>query len=176
MFPDGLPDYVMQAIKNIMFGMLANPQLSIRETATRAISAALSRSQFKEALDAFQEVVSELQGSWTSADLEDAEQRKDRSQFMNAYQAEGLLGVCLFIIKNIPPGFLLPEWPRYFSIFELYLTHPASTVRQATSAIFKYIGWFLMGVFSAFQCLTSHRPLPPPTQWPRTAATQPCSS
>jgi hypothetical protein len=30
-------------------------------------------------------------------------------------------------------------WRSIFSTFELYLAHPASTVRQATSAIFKFL-------------------------------------
>mgnify|MGYP001794352601 CR=1 FL=1 len=52
-----------------------------------------------------------------------------------------LIVVFLFLYeKHIPPGFLLPNWPLYFSTFNLYLMHPASTVRQATSAVFKYLG------------------------------------
>ncbi len=42
-------------------------------------------------------------------------------------------------MQHIPPGFLLPHWPLYFTTFDLYLMHPASTVRQATSVVFKYI-------------------------------------
>ena len=37
-------------------------------------------------------------------------------------------------------GFLLPDWPVYFNTFDMYLSHPASTVRQATSNIFKFLG------------------------------------
>lgn len=42
--------------------------------------------------------------------------------------------------QRIPVGYLLPEWPRYLSTFLLYLMHPASTVRQTTSSVFKYLG------------------------------------
>ena len=42
--------------------------------------------------------------------------------------------------QHIPPGYLLPKWPLYFSTLNLYLMHPASTVRQATSVAFKYLG------------------------------------
>ncbi|XP_022109173.1 uncharacterized protein LOC110989242 [Acanthaster planci] len=80
---------------------------------------------------------------------------------MDACQAEGLLSVCLHLIKYVGPvasmlneglrgstysfcehvqsEVLLPNWPRYFWTFSLYLMHPASTVRQAASIIFKYI-------------------------------------
>eukprot|EP00048_Salpingoeca_helianthica_P024157 m.30156 g.30156 ORF g.30156 m.30156 type:complete len:1409 (+) comp9221_c0_seq2:59-4285(+) len=60
-------------------------------------------------------------------------------QMVEAYEAEGLLGVLEFIIKHLKPGFLLTEWPLYHFTLERYLAHPASTVRQATSAVFKYI-------------------------------------
>ena len=56
-----------------------------------------------------------------------------------AHEAEGLLGVCHFIIKHVPPGFLLPKWPLFFSTFSAYLAHSASTVRQATSTVFKFV-------------------------------------
>jgi len=50
--------------------------------------------------------------------------------------------ICIeyFHLQHIPPGFLLPKWPLYFSTLNLYLMHPASTVRQATSVAFKYLG------------------------------------
>ena len=51
-----------------------------------------------------------------------------------------LLSISYVTLQHISAGFLLPGWPEYFSIFNLYLMHPASTVRQATSAVFKYLG------------------------------------
>ena len=45
-----------------------------------------------------------------------------------------------FNSQHIPPEYLLPKWPLYFSTLNLYLMHPASTVRQATSVAFKYLG------------------------------------
>lgn len=56
-----------------------------------------------------------------------------------AHEAEGLLGVCQFIIRNISPGVLLPKWPLFFVTFSEYLAHPASTVRQAASTVFKFV-------------------------------------
>jgi hypothetical protein len=46
----------------------------------------------------------------------------------------------------------MERWPLYFSTFNLYLMHPASTVRQASSVVFKYLGrsW-LPALFQNFQ-------------------------
>ena len=53
-----------------------------------------------------------------------------------------LVDLLLSLPQHIPPGYLLPKWPLYFSTFNLYLMHPASTVRQVTSVAFKYLGKF----------------------------------
>ena len=46
----------------------------------------------------------------------------------------------LFFMQHLKPGFLLADWPRYHTTLEMYLSHPASTVRQAASSVFKYMG------------------------------------
>ena len=71
-------------------------------------------------------------GASASADASGVQDHSTSTAFLGAYEASGLLGVCDFIIKHIPPGFLLPNWPLYFSTFEMYLSHPASTVRSAS--------------------------------------------
>ena len=88
----------------------------------------------QEALSAFNEAINRLRGS------ANPNSETSNAAFIDAYEAEGLLGVCLFIIKHVPVGFLLPDWPIYFSTFDMYLSHPASTVRQATSNLFKFLG------------------------------------
>lgn len=57
----------------------------------------------------------------------------------DAYEAEALLGVCANLVRNISSRsfFSLPNWKLYFYTFLLYLSHPASTVRQGSSSIFK---------------------------------------
>ena len=45
-----------------------------------------------------------------------------------------------YILQVIPLSYLLPGWPEYISTFLFYLSHPASTVRQAASSVFKYLG------------------------------------
>ncbi len=47
---------------------------------------------------------------------------------------------CTPFAQHIPPGFLLPHWPLYFETFSTYLAHPASTVRLASSEVFRYLG------------------------------------
>lgn len=42
--------------------------------------------------------------------------------------------------QHFPPQDLLSNWNQYFTAFNLYMMHPASTVRQTTSVIFKFIG------------------------------------
>ncbi|XP_072051956.1 uncharacterized protein [Amphiura filiformis] len=138
-----LPEFLTSHMHTIVYPLLAHRQLSIRENATKAFSAFLSRCEVKEALTSFTEALTRLRhGTGVSPDQSSlphlAVLRKDY-RFLNAYEAEGLLGVCVYLIKHISPGFLLPNWPEYFSIFNLYLMHPASTVRQATSAVFKYL-------------------------------------
>lgn len=56
----------------------------------------------------------------------------------DAYCAESLLGVCAILVKSTS-FFALPNWEGYFFTFLLYLSHPASTVRQECSSIFRHI-------------------------------------
>jgi hypothetical protein len=45
-----------------------------------------------------------------------AERAADSFTYVNAYEAEGLLGVCLFIVRNVSPSVLLPHWPLYVGV------------------------------------------------------------
>lgn len=138
--PAGFPAFVKRNIDRIIYRMLADPQLSVREHAARLFSAYLSRSQFREAVACFTAIMLSLRRlAPDMVGLDEAARRSRTFVYLDAYEAEGLLAVCLFIVRNMSPGFLLPNWPLYFATFELYLTHPASTVRQATSAIFKFL-------------------------------------
>ncbi|XP_020619651.1 uncharacterized protein LOC110057405, partial [Orbicella faveolata] len=145
-----LPGFITSSVHSVLFSLLAHPQLSIREHATKALSAILSRCEFEVALSSFQEVINRLchgtQGDGQGQEVIEGIDKlphhavfREHFKFLKAHEAEGLLGVCIFLIKHIPPGFLLPKWPLYFSTLNLYLMHPASTVRQATSVAFKYL-------------------------------------
>jgi hypothetical protein len=98
--------------------------------------------QFERGLAALKAIVVQLQGhgvlpgEHATSLLEESLQAQG---YLPAFEAEGLLGVAITIIKQLPPGFLLPQWPLYFRTFKSYLGHPASTVRQAASLVFKHI-------------------------------------
>ncbi|KAK3746389.1 hypothetical protein QZH41_018199, partial [Actinostola sp. cb2023] len=142
-----LPKFIMDSVHSVLYSLLAHSQLSIRDQATNAFSSILSRCEFQEAFFAFQDVISRLckgiidcpQSEGNTILLPHVAVLRSDFKFLKAYEAEGLLGVCVFLIKHIPPGYLLTTWPLYFSTFNIYLMHPASTVRQATSAVFKYL-------------------------------------
>ncbi|XP_048576620.1 uncharacterized protein LOC5501449 isoform X2 [Nematostella vectensis] len=141
-----LPSFIVDSVHSVLYSLLAHPQLSIRDHATKAFSSIFSRCEFQEAFAAFEEVVKRLcrgtqspESTFKGWHLPHLAVLRPDFKFLQACEAEGLLGVCVFLIKHIPPGFLLPNWPRYFSTFNLYLMHPASTVRQATSAVFKIL-------------------------------------
>ncbi|EGD80684.1 hypothetical protein PTSG_01274 [Salpingoeca rosetta] len=225
--PAGLPSFVVDGFNSIVYKLLAHEQLSIREYATKAYAAFLSRSQFHQALNTLENIVARLRRergrrSFSNANSSSSNgssgaprspspssspsplgtgvgsaaaraRARVRARLSHpspprprprgtpssdtvapatslpalhslspppspaspsstmrtgwgapitplpAHEAEGLLGVCHFIIKHVPPGFLLPKWPLFFSTFSAYLAHPASTVRQATSTVFKFV-------------------------------------
>ncbi|XP_064639855.1 uncharacterized protein LOC135495320 [Lineus longissimus] len=146
-----IPEFISDNIKGLIYPMLAHPQLTIRENAIKTFSSYMLRCDAKETLCALHDAVVELCKNTTQQESGNgcdkatcmtlphlAVLRKDFT-FMDAYNAEGLLGICLFLVKHIPATQLLPNWDQYFSTFSLYLMHPASTVRQATSNVFKFL-------------------------------------
>ena len=116
-----LPRFVRDGLRDVLFELLTHEQLSIRENATKGLAAFLSRSAFEETLSAFSEAV----------------HRIDKTPMLDDYSAEGLLGLCVPLIKQVPSSYLLSHWATYFPAFNMYLAHPASTVRQMTSTIFR---------------------------------------
>ncbi|XP_060080298.1 uncharacterized protein LOC132559696 [Ylistrum balloti] len=135
-----VPDFVSNQIHTVVFSLLSNPQLTIRENAAKALSAFISSSDGKEALSTLEKVISVL---WSEINMRQVDKNYGNVQlpvkFLDAYAAEGILDVCLFLVKVLPLQRLLPRCPQYLSTFLLYLSHPASTVRQAASNIFKYL-------------------------------------
>jgi hypothetical protein len=59
--------------------------------------------------------------------------------WLDAYESEALLGVCSICLKRTKVLFSLPKWEIRFYTFLLYLSHPASTVRQEASKLFRVI-------------------------------------
>lgn len=113
----GLPDFVTSGFRTMVYEMLAHKQLSIRDSAAKAFSAYLARSQYQEVLLLFHEIVERLRRKTPCAETTAAAPTQATSTLtaygfylLDDYEAEGLLGVCLFIIKHLQPGFLLPNW------------------------------------------------------------------
>jgi hypothetical protein len=102
----------------------------------------------QETLDSFPEVVSRL----LCRVLPEKERLLHNEEFntlnlldiqdpwlMDAYESEALMGVCAILVKNSSSRsfFSIQNWKLYLTTFLLYLAHPASTVRQSSSMIFK---------------------------------------
>lgn len=56
---------------------------------------------------------------------------------LSAFEAEGLLSLAAAVLPGLPPCFVLRNWGRVWPVLEAYLSHAASTVRQACSALFR---------------------------------------
>lgn len=136
-----VPNFISSEIHNVVFKLLYHSQLTIREHAAKALSTYISCSDGQEAYSTFQQVIKQLlKDVIGSTDiLSSVESIKLPIKFLDAYAAEGLLSVCLSIIKVLPLQMMLSNWLTYTNTFLLYLSHPASTVRQATSSIFRYL-------------------------------------
>lgn len=57
----------------------------------------------------------------------------------DAFAAQGLLGLCVLLVKAAPAAHLLARWPQALGTFEPFLAHAASTVRQAASEVFLHL-------------------------------------
>ncbi|CAB4014275.1 uncharacterized protein LOC113682722 isoform X2, partial [Paramuricea clavata] len=141
-----LPEFITDSLYTVVFSLLAHPQLSIREHASKAFTSILSRSESQYIEKSFRQVIIHL-CKGTDVDINNQKYEKlphhavlrEDFTFLDAYEAQGLLEVSIFLIKRIPVNILMERWPLYFSTFNLYLMHPASTVRQASSVVFKYL-------------------------------------
>ncbi|XP_047141548.1 uncharacterized protein LOC101237868 isoform X1 [Hydra vulgaris] len=131
MYFDSLPSFMRDGLEGILFTLFSNSQLSIRETAGKALSILLNKSDLNHFVESFERVVNHL--AFYVKEIE------TQANFMNPYEAEGFMNVLLFLIKSVPLLHLLSKWHYYWSIFSHYLSHPASTVRQAASSLFKYL-------------------------------------
>ncbi|XP_071173615.1 uncharacterized protein [Mytilus edulis] len=131
------PEYISSQIIDVVFTLLSNPQLTIRENAAKAISGYISSADMKEALSTFEQVLTLLRNDVLVSDQVHTVILP--IELLDDYAAEGFLNVSLFILKVLPLKVLLSRWSQYVSTFLLYLSHHASTVRQAASNIFKYL-------------------------------------
>ena len=145
-----MPEFITDGLKDIGELLMCHPQTTIREYTVKCFATLAVRSHFSERLEAFELVLGQLSAMLDLDSKEPWRKTEKRiismqSNFLmrkgdkqnNAYIAESLLGILLAYVKTTHPSILLPNWPLHFCIISPYLGHPASTVRQAASLLFK---------------------------------------
>ena len=125
-----LPAEISRSLAVVGFASLADPQLSVREVATKAFAVYLSRSNHRETVKAFGEVIGRLRGGRNPCEGEG---------LLGAFEAEGLLSLCAVLVKVLKVEWLFSHWSSYAPTLQTYLGHQASTVRQSASRIFFYL-------------------------------------
>ena len=123
-----LPSFISKGnlLRNLLFHLLAHPQVSIREIVAETFTAYLARCSINESNQTLLEIFPKL--------IVD-NSLKNAVGCLDAYEAEGLLSLCWNLIQKVSNCFIEDNWSSLISIFEAYLAHPASTVRQAVSSI-----------------------------------------
>lgn len=151
---DALPTFITDHLTPLLFGALAHPQLSVRENAAKAFSSYLSRTPLLETRACLAEVIRKLR---RGGHQEGKEGKEDRSEggtggdegavgvhgggeaevlLVEAFEAQGLLSLASDVLERLPSRMILQEWDSLIATFSLYLSHSASTVRQACSSLF----------------------------------------
>jgi len=131
-----LPAFMSGPLQDVLFQRLAHPQLSVRESTIKAFAALLSRSDEATTLSTMMEALEALKAGSVGPD---AIEGAHGEQLLGAGQAEGVLGLLMTILKQIPADLLAQHWPRCLETLDCYLAHPASTVRQISSNIFECV-------------------------------------
>lgn len=120
-----LPGFVVECVLTIVFSLISHPQLSIRETVARIMSAYMQHVDSQDMVDLLHQTLTLLTPS-----------TREEFQCVDAYAAEGLLNICISIFKVLPVKQAVILWPSYRNTLLSYLTHSASSVRQASSTLF----------------------------------------
>ena len=68
--------------------------------------------------------------------LDVATVKPDELEFVEAFEAQGLLSLVADLLERLSSSYLLSQLETLLETFSLYLAHPASTVRQACSSLF----------------------------------------
>eukprot|EP00667_Euglena_gracilis_P000576 EG_transcript_576 len=130
-----LPPYIADGLIAVLYQMLAHPQLSVRDVASRLVCNFLSRSQFSETVLAFKHVIQHLRGS-DSPSPGDPPPDPGRRRLLGAFEAEGFVRLACMLVRKLPSEYLTTNWEKYSPVLDAYLAHPACTVRQETSQIY----------------------------------------
>jgi hypothetical protein len=151
---EALPSFITEHLKPLLFGALAHGQLSVRENAAKAFSAYLSRSPLHETQVCLAQVIRKLQsvacpqvadaqsaslrcgGAGAAAQGGGGDSRWRCGRLVEAFEAQGLLSLAIDLLQRLPSRLILQQWDSLIDTFSLYLSHSASTVRQACSSLF----------------------------------------
>jgi hypothetical protein len=138
----GLPEFIEREMRRVTYTNLGHQQLSVRENATKAFAAFLSRSPSRQTLNAFSDVIAKL-AAVPIVDCQAGDQAADAVGVVDPYLAEGLLSLCVILAKlrMVPEYYLARHWRRIFGTLNKYLGHSASTVRQMSSTVFKHLAF-----------------------------------
>ena len=96
----GLPSFIEKEMRRVTYENLGHPQLTVRENATKAFAAFLSRSPSRQTLNAFSDVIGKLAKA-TEPQVEDGrcddkrDAKTQNSTIPDPYLAEGLLSLCV---------------------------------------------------------------------------------
>ena len=148
---DALPSFITENLMPLLFGALAHPQLSVRENAAKAFSSYLSRTPLHETRLCLAEVIrklrqgghKEVKGEGREGDEGGGEGGETfdgtgeaRTILVEAFEAQGLLSLASDLLERLPSRMILQQWDSLIATFSMYLSHSASTVRQACSSLF----------------------------------------
>jgi hypothetical protein len=112
-----LPDF-LKNLPSLLYRLLAHQQQTVREHATKAFISFLSRSDFAVIEKSFQALLEKLASN------------SNTNHMLGAYEAEGFLNVAAILVNELPVAYVLAHWENHFPVFERYLAHRASSVRQ----------------------------------------------
>lgn len=125
----------------MIYPLLSNQQLTIRENAKKALIAYHVRSPEAETLTTLNDIVQRLQSTTATTPY-----------ISDPYEAEGLVSVCAAILRTSADGFFnYDDWLIYLRTFMVYLSHPASTVRQEMSIVFRYVSSIIVTAEPVFR-------------------------
>ncbi|KAK7500281.1 hypothetical protein BaRGS_00008504 [Batillaria attramentaria] len=127
-----LPSFFVECVLTIVFSLISHPQLSIRETVAKIMSAYMGHVDSQDMVDLLHQTLTLLtpsSGEWQEGEF----------QCVEAYAAEGLLNICISIFKVLPVKQAVSLWPTYRTTLLTYLTHDASSVRQTSSTVFLHL-------------------------------------
>eukprot|EP00794_Sanderia_malayensis_P018804 gene18804-20698_t len=130
-----MPSFITEPLQKVIYKLLSSNQLSIREHANKAFSYFLLRSEFPQVFKSFKDVLLHL----AKEALSNIDSHTKKIKFSDASHVEGFLRLAEFLIRQIPIQYILNSWQFCFATFSYYLMHPASTIRQASSSVFKYL-------------------------------------